>query len=481
MAEVPNNPAQRPELRPAAPHQGGPLGSSGAAPSSPPTATPPAATPPAGADAKTPDAKTLDAETAGTKATDAKTAGTKTSGAGDPAPADAASKDAAVKKDADATAGSTTASSPTVAGATTTPADPAKPDAPQRDGTKPDAAKADGSKPDAAKADGSKAAGGKKRRFRPLHATGRAARAVGAWAKGPSGRLVIPGVLVAGLVVGAGTAGVYLVPKALEAAPAPSATPNFGSAPVSVPPPVWGSAGAPGAPGAPGLGVSGPPSYPVPGATIGGGLPGVTTGTGLPGVTQPATTGIRPADALASWASQVGTQVGIPVVAVQAYGYAELVTARTTPGCHLNWTTLAAIGQVESAHGSHNGAVLGADGVAEPKIYGLPLDGRGGRQLIADTDRGVLDQDTTYDRAIGPMQFIPATWQESAIDADRNGVTDPNDIDDAAMTAAAYLCKGGRDLARADSWWDAILSYNAVRPYAEKVFTTADEYGRRSQ
>ncbi|MDR6325016.1 lytic murein transglycosylase [Actinoplanes couchii] len=166
---------------------------------------------------------------------------------------------------------------------------------------------------------------------------------------------------------------------------------------------------------------------------------------------------------------------------MQAYGYAELVAAQTTPACRLSWTTLAAIGEVESAHGSFNGAVLRADGVSEPTIYGLPLDGKGGRQLVADTDRGVLDADTTFDRAIGPMQFIPSIWSAHAIDADRDGVANPNDIDDAALTAAVFLCKGGRDMSRADSWWEAILAYNAIQPRAQKVFATADDYGRRSQ
>ena len=152
-----------------------------------------------------------------------------------------------------------------------------------------------------------------------------------------------------------------------------------------------------------------------------------------------------------------------------------------TPACRLSWTTLAAIAKVESAHGSANGAVLGANGEALPAIVGLPLDGKGGRQLIKDTDRGALDGDAVYDRAMGPLQFIPATWRENAVDADNNGLTDPNDIDDAALAAGMYLCRNGRNMAKADDWWGAILSYNNVRPYAQQVFTEANAYGQQSR
>jgi membrane-bound lytic murein transglycosylase B len=204
--------------------------------------------------------------------------------------------------------------------------------------------------------------------------------------------------------------------------------------------------------------------------------PGPSGATTVPGVV-----GARPADALATWAQQVGTKVGIPVVAVQAYGYAELVLNRTAPACHLSWTTIAAIAKVESDHGSASGAVLGVDGKALPAIVGLPLDGKGGRQLIKDPDQGALDSDTVYDRAMGPLQFIPTTWRQDAIDADSDGVSDPNDIDDASLAAGMYLCRDGHDLSKADDWWDAILSYNDVRPYAQKVFAQANDYGVRSR
>ena len=78
------------------------------------------------------------------------------------------------------------------------------------------------------------------------------------------------------------------------------------------------------------------------------------------------------------------------------------------------------------------------------------------------------------------MQFIPSTWRANAIDADNDGKADPNDINDASLTAASYLCKNGRDLSKTDMWWAAILSYNAVQPYAQRVYDAANLYGQKS-
>jgi hypothetical protein len=294
------------------------------------------------------------------------------------------------------------------------------------------------------------------RRANPVPLARSAGRGTSAWARRPTGRLAVPAIVGALLVAAAGTAGAYLVPKALQAEATPSATLPLDAAGPELPVP------------------SGPVI--VPSLSAASGAPTTSGSPALPGQT-----GGRPADALAGWAQQAGTRAGIPVIAVEAYGYAELVLARTAPNCHLAWTTLAALGEVESAHGSAGGAVLGADGSVQPPIYGLPLDGKGGRQLIRDTDQGTVDGITTYDRAVGPMQFIPSTWRQNAVDADNSGAADPNDIDDAALTAASYLCKNGRDLSRPDAWWDAILSYNAVRPYAQRVFDAANIYGQRSR
>ncbi|GID96804.1 hypothetical protein Adi01nite_62160 [Amorphoplanes digitatis] len=300
----------------------------------------------------------------------------------------------------------------------------------------------------------------------PVRVARNTARSTSAWAKRPSGRLILPAAIAALLLGAAGSAGAYLVPQALQSVPSPSVTPGFGQDAGASAGPIT----APSISGVPGL----PGSVSTPGGTLPATVPPVA-GVG----------GARPADVLAAWAQEAGTRAGIPVVAVQAYGYAELVVARATPACHLNWTTIAAIAKVESSHGSANGAVLSADGSVAPPIFGLPLDGKGGRQLIRDSDQGALDGDPQFDRAMGPLQFIPQTWTAisvgNGVDADNNGLSDPNDIDDAALAAARYLCQGGRDLSKPDAWWDAILSYNAVRPYAQKVFDAANEYGQRTR
>ncbi|MEV1331536.1 lytic murein transglycosylase [Micromonospora costi] len=301
-------------------------------------------------------------------------------------------------------------------------------------------------------------------RLGPRGAAVAAARATRAWSRRPSGRLTLPGVFLLALVAATAAAGALVVPAAIRS-PRPVAI--DATAEPSAPP-----AGLP-----TGALPSTPPS----------GLPGVAVPTTAPPTGVPPTgtvtnpLGGRPSDALAGWASQVGPKVGIAPVAMQAYGYAELVLAQTNRSCALSWTTLAAIGFVESGHGQANGATLGQDGRATPEIIGLPLDGRDGRMRIIDTDRGEFDRDTTFDRAIGPMQFIPTTWKEIGTDADNDGRKDPHDLDDAALSAANYLCKSGRNLSIPADWWNAILSYNDVRRYAQKVFDTANQYGQASR
>ncbi|MFG1926728.1 lytic murein transglycosylase [Cryptosporangium sp. NPDC048952] len=186
----------------------------------------------------------------------------------------------------------------------------------------------------------------------------------------------------------------------------------------------------------------------------------------------------RPADALADWADAL-RQLDIPPTALQAYGYAEAVLARAKPNCKLSWTLLAGIGAVESNHGRYGGAALQPDGTSSRPIIGVPLAGIG-VERVTDTDQGLLDGDLTYDRAIGPMQFLPATWKSWAVDADDNGRADPYDIDDASLAAGYYLCAGNQNLASGSGWSSAVFSYNHVPAYVERVYEFADAYGRAS-
>ncbi len=292
-----------------------------------------------------------------------------------------------------------------------------------------------------------------------------AVRATREWSQRPSGRLTLPGVFLLALVAATAMVGAMLVPATIGAQRPVAADATAGGTDGDLSP--TNAAPPPGA--LPPFDATLPPGVVPPNA------PGATASPG--GVL----VGGRPSDALAGWAREVGAKAGIDPIAMQAYGYAELVLAETNRSCGLSWTTLAAIGFVESRHGQANNATLGPDGRAVPEIIGLPLDGQGGRMRIADTDRGELDRDTTYDRAIGPMQFIPTTWQEIGADADNDGRKDPHNIHDAALAAGLYLCKGNRNLTIPGDWWNAILSYNNVRPYAQDVFNTANRYGQASR
>jgi membrane-bound lytic murein transglycosylase B len=182
----------------------------------------------------------------------------------------------------------------------------------------------------------------------------------------------------------------------------------------------------------------------------------------------------------AFWVNDISARTGIPARALTAYANAQLATDRSTPGCHMSWALLAGIGYVESRHGSFGGSVLQADGVASPPILGPALDGSHGMAAIPATADGVrLDGDQKWDHAIGPMQFIPSTWMRWGVSAD-GGVPNPNDIDDAALTAASYLCAAGGDVATPAGWQAAIGAYNAPTEYRMQVTQQANTYAQLS-
>ncbi|WP_233159152.1 lytic transglycosylase domain-containing protein [Pseudonocardia sp. MH-G8] len=179
---------------------------------------------------------------------------------------------------------------------------------------------------------------------------------------------------------------------------------------------------------------------------------------------------------LAAWSGAAQERSGVPARALRAYAAAELGQRADTPDCGLSWITLAGIGRVESDHGRYGGAEVDADGVARPRIIGVPLDGSPGVREIRDTDTGRFDGDTTFDRAVGPMQFLPGTWERYGADGNADGVRDPHQLDDAALAAARYLCADGRDTASGEGWWDGILTYNSSVEYARLVWAAADRY-----
>ena len=160
------------------------------------------------------------------------------------------------------------------------------------------------------------------------------------------------------------------------------------------------------------------------------------------------------------------SQSGIPATVLRAYRAAETSVGATDPGCRLPWELLAAIGKVES--GQARGGAVDRNGTTLGRITGPPLDGRG-FALIRDTDGGVHDGDTVYDRAVGPMQFLPSTWARWGADGNGDGRADPNNIFDAALAAGHYLCAGDRDLGRAADLDRAILGYNHSEAYLRLV------------
>src|SRR5699024_6994966 len=167
---------------------------------------------------------------------------------------------------------------------------------------------------------------------------------------------------------------------------------------------------------------------------------------------------------------------GIPAAAMSGYKRAEELLNKAVPSCNLSWTLLAGIGRVESNHGRIHGNSLTDEGTATPGIYGVPLDGSDGVAKIADTDNGKYDKDTVHDRAVGPMQFIPETWEMVAVDANNDGKKDPQNITDAATAAGIYLCSGDADVSTDAGANEAVHRYNHSDEHVKLVLSIAEKY-----
>ncbi|MBI2695560.1 lytic transglycosylase domain-containing protein [Mycobacterium nebraskense] len=164
--------------------------------------------------------------------------------------------------------------------------------------------------------------------------------------------------------------------------------------------------------------------------------------------------------------------LGIPSIALAAYRSAEQKMAVAAPNCGVSWNLLAGIGRIESGHAG--GGAVDARGTAVVPIYGPTLDGTlPGNEVILQSSAG---NRPTYARAMGPMQFLPGTWARYASDGKGDGVADPQNLFDATLAAARYLCSGGLNLRDPSQVMAAILRYNNSVAYAQNVLGWASAY-----
>ncbi|MGW1894150.1 C40 family peptidase [Streptomyces sp. NPDC002004] len=173
-----------------------------------------------------------------------------------------------------------------------------------------------------------------------------------------------------------------------------------------------------------------------------------------------------------------GSAADIPPRMLMAYKTAVQLVGRYAPKCRgMHWPVLAGIAKVESNHAS--GRNIATNGDIRPKIYGVLLNGSGAggnTSSFPDTDGGKWDGTAQGERAVGPFQFLPSTWESIGKDANGDKTADPHNADDAALGAALYLCGKGRDLAQRAQLKAAILQYNHSSEYLANVLGWIDQY-----
>lgn len=192
----------------------------------------------------------------------------------------------------------------------------------------------------------------------------------------------------------------------------------------------------------------------------------------VPLASESTTTSVRHGNAALvspDWAAATTSATGIPQRALVGYAGASLALSGENPQCHLGWSTLAALGWIESGHGTHAGSQIANDGVTTPAILGPALDGTV-YAAVTSTGGGA-----GWDRAMGPLQFISSTWASWGADGNGDGTANPQQIDDAALAAGRYLCHYG-DLSDPEIWRTAVFAYNHVTSYVDSVAAKANDY-----
>ncbi len=141
----------------------------------------------------------------------------------------------------------------------------------------------------------------------------------------------------------------------------------------------------------------------------------------------------RPVDPVEQILPVVTGGQGIPALVRAAYQRAAALTAAYDPGCVLTWEVLAGVGRVESGHASggrvdDGGTTRGRSdpGKLPGRLRSRDADDRGQRWRCARQRPG-------FDRAVGPMQFLPATWAGYAADGNDDGLRDPHNVFDASL------------------------------------------------
>ena len=173
-------------------------------------------------------------------------------------------------------------------------------------------------------------------------------------------------------------------------------------------------------------------------------------------------------DALDGALSQIAST--LPGVAYSAYVRAAAAVHDEFPTCTVPPALLAGLGRIMTNHGRSQSRHLSPAGISSSPLVGVI------GAPVADSDGGVIDNSTTADFRVGPLQILPSQWMR--VSPLGNTAFETQSLFFSAKNAAQLLCRTSFDISTNEGLHRALNEFTSNSSLTEAILGSARQLSR---